>query len=402
MRIVVITTFYPNAADPLRAVFVRNLVRAMASREDVTVISPVARRPWRTGTTRRLQEKAANGHEIPDGIEVFHPGFIAIPGLSFLNGLSIMIAVLPVLRKLRQRGAADVVHAHCAYPDAVGAALAARQVGVRLLVTAHGSDINVHARRFLLAPQIRWALRRASGVVGVSRALCEQMAALAPDIRDCIRHIPCAGVDPAVFKLRSRNLVREQLKLDPESRILVFVGQLVPIKGVEVLLDAWRELLTSRFLRDTDQLLLIGEGPLLGRLQRLVSESGCAGTVRFLGGMEQHRVAEWMSAADLLCLPSRNEGSPNVIIEAQACGVPVIATAVGGVPEMVVPGVSGFVCPAGDSGALAAAIARGLGTPWDASAIAAGAASRTWCSLADRNLEVLTGITRPGVQEVQS
>lgn len=402
MKIVVITTFFPNAADPLRAVFVRNLVRAMACREDVTVISPIARRPLRARSSRSLREVPDPGRDRQEGIEIFYPGFIAIPGLSFLNGLSIMIAVLPVLQALRRRGVADVVHAHCAYPDAVGAALAAGRVGVPLLVTAHGSDINVHARRLLLAPQIRWALRRASGVVGVSRALCERIARLVPDIQGSIRHIPCAGVDPTVFRLRSRIEVRQELELDREARIVIFIGQLVPIKGIEILLEAWRQLLSSRHLRDNDRLLLIGEGPLRGRLQRVANESGCAGTVRFLGGMQQSRVAGWISAANLLCLPSRNEGSPNVIVEAQACGVPVIASAVGGIPEMVVPRVNGLTCPVGDSVALAEAIADGLGTPWDASAIAAGASSRTWLSLADRNLELLAGIIQPRLQEVRS
>jgi glycosyltransferase involved in cell wall biosynthesis len=392
MKIAVVTTFYPNAADPLRAVFVRNLVNSMGSSEEVRVISPVACTHAMLRASARASLRSIPASDRQQGVEVAYPRFLALPGLSFLNGLSIMVAVIPLLRDLRRRGEVDIVHAHCAYPDAVGAALAAGIVGIPLLITAHGSDINVYARRPLLAPQIRWALRRAGGIIGVSRALCDRIAALVPERKTCIRQIPCAGIDPAVFRPGSRSALRAQRGISAQARVVSFVGQLVPIKGVELLIEAWRLLLVRGVLGEHDRLLLVGEGPLRESLQAAAAAAVFGDTVRFLGGLQQGDIAQWLASSDLLCLPSRNEGLPNVIVEALACGIPVVASAVGGIPEIIAPEVNGVLFPPGDAAALADALAHALARRWDGAAIADGAAGCTWRSLAARNIEFLSGI----------
>ena len=392
MKIAVVTTFYPNAADPLRAVFVRNLVRAIAVRERVTVISPVA-----VAAGSGMRRESPGPHVIPEreiqeGIEVLYPRFRVVPGLSLLNGLSFGRAIGPILGELRQLGAIDVIQAHCAYPDAVGAALAASRLKLPLAITAHGSDINVYSRRRTLAPQIRWALRRASAVVGVSRTLCGKITELAPDIAGRLHHIPCAGFDPRVFRPMDRHAVRASLGLPPAARVVLFVGQLVPIKGLDILLEAWRILRERGKVNADDRLLLIGEGPLRVELERRACVEPTTGTVQFLGGMPQASVARWLAACNLFCLPSRNEGFPNVIVEALACGVPVVASDVGGVHEVISSSVNGIMFPSGDSTALAAAIDSALTEDWNMSTVAASAKPYTWRSIADQNLQLLRGI----------
>jgi glycosyltransferase involved in cell wall biosynthesis len=107
-------------------------------------------------------------------------------------------------------------------------------------------------------------------------------------------------------------------------------------------------------------------------------------------------VASWIGAADLLCLPSRNEGMPNVVVEALASGVPVVATAVGGLPDVIVEGENGFLAPSGEASALAGALWRALSVTWDVARITRSAEAMTWAALAQRNLDFLaTAVRRP-------
>lgn len=389
MKIAVVTTFYPNAADPLRAVFVRNLARTMAVREPVTVILPVALAP---GSGMRRHSSGAHDiprREVQEGIEVLYPRFRVIPGLSFLNGLSFGRSIMPLLAALRQRRAIDIIQAHCAYPDGVGAARAALQLSLPLAITAHGSDINVYSHRQLLAPQIRWALRRAGGVVGVSRTLCGRITRLVPDITGKLRHIPCAGFDSRIFQPMDRLAARASLGLSPAARVVLFVGQLVPIKGLDILLAAWRMLRERGAAGADDRLLLIGEGPLRAELERRAGAAPVAGTVRILGGMPQSEIARWLVASNLFCLPSRSEGFPNVVVEALACGIPVVASDVGGIHEVISSSVNGIMFPSGDSTALALAIENALAEDWSTLTIVASAMPYTWRSIADQNLRFL-------------
>jgi hypothetical protein len=172
LRAVVLTTFFPNSGDPHRTVFVRNLVEAMSRRCAIDVVAPVPLRPWRIG------RRSVPASEVDRGIRLLHPQFLSVPGLQWLSGCSYFVATLGVLRRLRRTIGPFVLHAHCAYPDAVGAALAAKLLRLPLVVTVHGSDINIVARKLLLRGQIRWALRSAAQVVAVSATLADRVAAL--------------------------------------------------------------------------------------------------------------------------------------------------------------------------------------------------------------------------------
>ena len=180
LPVVILTTFFPNRREPHRTVFLRNLVTAMRPGCDIAVVAPIPRRP----PIGRWRERAAfpSTDRLGD-LALHHPRFLSLPGLSWLAGLSYAWGVWPVLRDLKQARGWFVVHIHCAYPDAVGGALAARLLGLPWVVTVHGSDINIAARKPALRPQIRWALRGAQRVVAVSRALQEVSRAGRPATR---------------------------------------------------------------------------------------------------------------------------------------------------------------------------------------------------------------------------
>jgi teichuronic acid biosynthesis glycosyltransferase TuaC len=322
---------------------------------------------------------------------VYHPRFVALPKLEALNGLSYGLGVLRLLRLLVRERGIQLLHAHCAYPDGVGVALAAAVLRLPFVVTAHGSDINVYSDKVAVRPQLRWALRRAAAVIAVSRGIQDKIRALEPSLGSRVVHIPCAAADPGVFGLRDRVQARRRLVLDPAARVVVFAGHLVPIKGLDTLIDAWGLLAQSGKLAASDRLILVGEGLLKRKLQTLAQSVRVAHLVKFAGEISQEELSAWLCAANVFCLPSRNEGTPNVVIEALACGRPVVASAVGGIPDLIGPSNGVLVNP-GDAQALARGLSEALGRGWSAEQIAATASGYTWDALAQRNAELLSSV----------
>jgi teichuronic acid biosynthesis glycosyltransferase TuaC len=395
LRIAVVTTFYPNLNAPYRTPFVRHLVQALAEQADVEVVAPIPyappwprRRAWRS--LREVPRETRDG-KVPVG----HPRYAVLPKVDALSGLTYALAVLPRLRRLHRERPIDVLHAHCAYPDAVGAALAARRLRIPLVVTAHGSDINVDAARPSLRFQIRRALACAAAVIAVSNSLRAKLLDLVPEAQERIACIPCAGINPVVFHLGDRAAARSRRELPPGARVALFVGNLVPVKGLDVLLAAWRMLLAAETVGSADRLIVIGNGILRERLAADIQAEDLRGTVRMLGSLPPPEVADWMQAASVLCLSSHHEGMPNVVVEALASGLPVVATAVGGIPDLVKPDSSGCLADAGDPRQFAAALTRAFARNWDAGQIAATVRGYNWMDLATRNLGVLESATRP-------
>ena len=388
-RVVLVTTFYPNANEPARAVFVENLAIALGSLLPLQIIAPVPLAPP-MGRWRRLGRLPRE--ESRKGIQVAHPRFVVVPRMGVLTGLTYTLGILVPLARLARSHRRLVVHAHCAYPDGVGVALAARLLGLPYVVTCHGSDLNVYSHRRGLSAQIGWALRGAARVIAVSEGLQRRAAALmGPGGAARISTIPCAAVNAEVFNTSAdRRLLRRRLELVEDARIIVFVGELVPIKGVDTLLAAWGHLISSGRLRAEDTLLIIGSGREEAALRR---QAGAFGSqVRFLGTLSQHDLAAWLRASDLLCLPSRNEGTPNVVIEALASGIPVVASRVGAIPALVQQGRTGFVVDPGDSRALAEALHQCLDQHWDEREIAASVAGFTWPQIAKSNADILNRV----------
>jgi teichuronic acid biosynthesis glycosyltransferase TuaC len=390
--ILTVTTFFPNSADRQRAIFVENLVRSMRRLCRVDVIAPVPFAPpvrWMHGwyTQSRIPRE-----ESIDGIKVLHPRFVVIPRLGWLSGLGYFLGILPVLRRARKQNRQLMIHVHCAYPDGVGVALAARALGLPYVVTAHGSDINVYAGRRGLRAQIRWALRGAVGVIAVSRDLERKIRNLLNGSKTRVTCIPCAGYDPKLFLLHHSQEIRQRAEAGVKGRLIIFVGKLVPIKGVDILIDAWAKLHHAKAVAETDQLVIIGDGKCRKTLEQQVSSAGIERHVRFLGTIPHPEVSRWLAASDALCLTSYNEGTPNVVVEALASGVPVVATRVGGVPEIVTEGVSGTLTEPGDPEAFASAIRDTLSRAWDREAIRRSVEYLQWGAIAERNCKFLQGV----------
>jgi len=369
LRVLAITKIFPNAAEPLSAPFNRQQFAALAKRCELEVMATI---PWFPGASLLSRWSSAGKlatvprREAIAGISVTHPRTLFVPRLAHVAwGPLYAASIAPALG--RYRGKVDVVLGSWAYPDGFAAVVAARLLGVPCVVKLHGSDINVIAK--LPGPRAltAWALTRTERVVAVSRALAEEVVALGV-ARDRVA-IVMNGVDGALFHPRDRAAARAELGVPP-GPLALYVGNLKTDKGVLDLAAAWRQV--ARDVPDA-QLAIVGGGPARGAL-----EAQLPPRTTLVGPQPLAAIPTWMAACDLLVLPSHAEGTPNVVLEALACGRRVVATAVGGVPDLITGPTLGTLTAPHQPDALAAALTDALRTSYDPTAVAELGARGGW------------------------
>ena len=369
MRVLAITKIFPNAAEPLSAPFNRQQFAALASLCELDVMATI---PWYPGAGLLARWSSAGKlaqvprRETIDGIAVTHPRTLFVPRLAHATWGPLYAASIAPL--LPRRGDVDIVLGSWAYPDGFAAVVAAGLLGVPAVVKLHGSDINVIAKEPGPRRMLQWALPRAARVVAVSKALGDEVAQLGV-ARDKIR-VVMNGVDAALFKPRDRAAARAELGV-AVGPLAVYVGNLKPEKGVRELVAAWPSVMRGV---PNATLAIVGGGPLAGEL-------GGDG-VRMIGAQPLDRVPVWMAAADVIVLPSHVEGTPNVVLEALASGRRVVASRVGGIPDLITSDVLGTLVPPRDPDALAAALVTALHTPYDADQVATLGARGGWAASA--------------------
>ena len=389
--LVVFSSLFPSAQEPLAGVFIRERMFRVGRELPITVVSP---QPWvplqsvvrlfRPGyRPERLRRERMNG------IEVLRPRFIAVPGLlRRLDGLSMAVCAWRTVRRLRNEGRADVIDAHFAYPDGYAASLLARWLGLPFTITLRGTEPR-HAAEPALRPRVAGALLAAARVFSVSSSLRDHALRLGVPVQRT--QVVGNGVDLQNFTPLDRAEARSRLALPKEARVLVTVGGLVERKGFHRVIDCLPGLLAAQ---PNLHYLVVGgpspEGDCTPMLQARVEALGLTDRVHFLGPLPPQELRLPLSAADVFVLASSNEGWANVLLEAMACGLPVVATDVGGNAEVVSRNDLGIVVPFGDGKALQSALDKALRTSWDRQRIRAYAEENQW----DRRVRVLVDAFR--------
>ncbi|MBF0621265.1 MAG: glycosyltransferase family 4 protein [Magnetococcales bacterium] len=340
LKILTFSTLFPNKIQKTHGIFVQTRLGYLrqSGQIDSRVMAPVPWFPWshsRFGDYGQFAKISAQDHCL-DNVPVSHPRYPVIPkiGMSaapMLMALSVAKSLFHIHKNIFPF---QVIDAHYFYPDGVAAAWLGKQLGVPVVITARGTDINLIPKYALPRRMIKWAAEHSAGMITVCAALKESLVELGIDARKVT--VLRNGVDLVRFQPGDRQQARQALSLT--RRTLLSVGHLITRKGHDLAIKALMD------LPDTD-LLIAGSGPEENSLRALADQCQVSDRVRFLGALPQEQLPDCYRAADALILASSREGWANVLLESMACGTPVVASNVWGTPEVVTNQAAGVLMP---------------------------------------------------------
>lgn len=248
----------------------------------------------------------------------------------------------------------DVLHVHYAVPHAICAFLAKKMVGehLKVVTTLHGTDITILGQDPSLSDLIRLGIHESDAVTAVSRDLIRETKQAFTITKPI--ELVYNFVDKRIYYPRESKAMREDYA-KPHEKILIHMSNFRPVKRVEDVVTVFAEVVQHI----PSRLLLVGEGPELPKIFSKVRALGLEHRVTFLG--KQDEVAKVLSMADIMLLPSEKESFGLVALEAMACGVPVVASNAGGIPELISHGETGLLSAVGDTDSMAKDVMRLLG-----------------------------------------
>lgn len=363
-KLLLFTSIYPLPWLPNKATFNFQQYSHLTDQHDVEFLVPVPWLDWLKHLFRLMGQH--------DYKHVCYFPFFYIPGIfrglnSFFLVLSIIISVIPLFKLLR----AKVVLASWAFPDGLACAWLKNICRYRLYIQCLGSDVNVHSENKFRRGLLKSAFKISDGVITVSKALQKKVIEISPTSN--VKTI-YNGVNFERFTPRDEKF---------EETSIIFIGNLIKTKGVYELMSAAEQLLTSG---KKYKFHIIGNGPERGPLEAIVKEQNLGSSITIHGTVNHSEVVNFLQSSHLLLLPSYQEGVPNVIMESLACGVPVVATKVGGIPE-VVDERNGILINSYHSRDIVKGIQLCLSKEWRGMAIRATIKEYTW----RENIKQLSG-----------
>lgn len=376
MKVLTFTSLYPNNIWPNHGVFIKERMVQFSNLEgcELRVIAPVPYFPpikinWRWGYSQVARR------EVRDGVQVYHPRYFITPKFGMaLYGWMLYWSVLPTVKQLQREFDFDLIDAHFVYPDGFAAVQLGRVFNKPVVISARGSDVNLYANLPVIRKILGYTLRHAARVISVCSALKEAMHGLG--IPNEKITIISNGVDLKKFYPSQMAEARKSLGLPQDKKIILSVGSLIPRKGFDVLIKALKRVKDSSDLRNLF-LVIVGEGPSQKDLSKLASFLNVSDDVRLAGSVQHKDLHLWYSAADIFCLASDREGWPNVLLESLACGTPVVAANIWGVPEVIQSDALGLLTERTEN-AFSDAILHAFKKEWHAETLFEYARNHTW------------------------
>jgi len=399
-RIIVYSSVFPSSAAPTAGTFIRERMFRVARRVPLAVVAP---QPWSPfdALLRRIRpafRPVRAAFEVMDGVEVHRPRFLSVPGvLKRFDGLLMAWSTWSCVRDLHARFHATLVDAHFGYPDGFAAAWIARRLHLPMTLTIRGSKDQrlIGTSR---EPGLRFALSSARRLISVSESLVRDVG-LPLGIQADRFSVIGNGVDLERFRPEDRDAARRRLGIDSDARVVIGVGNLIELKGFHRVIPLLRGLRA----RHPKLLYLIvgggaGQGDMSARLLALARENGVADAVRLCGRQPQDELRWFYSAADVFALATEYEGWANVLLEAMACGLPVVTTRVGGNDQVVRDPGTGTLVDYWDADAFAAALDDALGRAWSRDRILDYARANSWDARVDALLDLFAEVDREGTR----
>jgi glycosyltransferase involved in cell wall biosynthesis len=363
VNVLSITSSYPRYDGDPTAPFIESITHRLASRgHSIHVVLPESRewrRPLVEGgvefhayrySPRRTWTPWGYSDSLEAGVRIKRPLYALAPAVA--------ASALWTCNRVLSRGEFDLVHAHWVIPNGPIGALVAKRHRVPLVLSLHGSDVSVSQRSDWLGRIARSTFSRTAAVTAPSEDLLERARGLGAVCHTALipygADVDAFGPDPA-----ARSRTRAQLGLSADHTVVCGIGRFVHWKGFEYLIDAFAK--SSTALPQL-RLVFIGDGDLRQSLQTRARSLGVGDTVTFAGMAARDEMPAYLAAADIVVVPSIHyegyvDGLPNVALEAMAAGKPLVATRVGGLPQLVQSGENGLLVDERDSDALADAIA---------------------------------------------
>nr|WP_086939959.1 glycosyltransferase [Thaumasiovibrio occultus] len=335
LNIVTITTLFPNKNAPNHGIFIKNRMKHYLRdfpESRLTVIAPVPYFPSahpKFGRYARFANVPAK--EEIDGITIYHPKYLVVPKLGMrLTPFTLAGAIRRQLSKLINQGQTfDLIDGHYFFPDGRALSMIAKQFDLPLTLSARGTDISTIPHLPAMAPVIRQVISQTDHAIAVCDALRNDLIALGapPENVTTLRN----GIDLDTFGFSDqtqKNALRQALGVDHFEHVLITVARLEPHKGQQLIIDTLPDLPNTA-------LLVLGDGSAKNDFIQQAQRLGVAERVKFVGNVPHQSLAQYYGAADCSVLASSREGWANVLLESMACGTPVVATPVGGTPEVI-------------------------------------------------------------------
>lgn len=315
INIICITTLFPSSINERHGIFIANrLMRLIDSHDiEIHVIAPVPLR------SRKAFQKEISSKIDRHFTSVSRPRFISIPILNrYISPFSIAISAFFTAIKIRKSSKIKVIDSHFLYPDSVSAYIVSKTLGIPLINTARGSDVNYWGYKKIPRFFIKKTIEAAKVNFAVSNKLAEKMKLIAPDAN--IHPLP-NGVDHSIFFPPLKKSTVKNYKF-------LSVGNLIPLKGHNLVIEAIAKIPNAT-------LEIIGQGDERKKLIQQVKSLGLEEKIEFSDNIPQVELAKKYQTAHALILASEMEGMPNVVLEAMSCGLQVICTPVGDLPNIL-------------------------------------------------------------------
>ena len=374
MKIKFISHLFPSKSSPTTAPFMLERAKALSRFVDLEVFAPLSFFPF-------LRPKSSVADELIDGIRIIRPDYLALP--SVLWGVR-WLAYIHSLKKYVPlwEGDCDLLHIEWIYPDAYAVTKIAKRLGIKTVGVIHGNEAIEYFGPDKYREKHIEVLSILDRIIVVSSDLKNKVVndyGVNPDKVSVVLN----GVDSSKFLSGEKNKIRKMLNLSLNGKIGVCVARLSEEKNLNVLIES------VKILGDiSPEIYIVGDGPLRSMLLDMIVRLGVQQKVHLVGPVPHDTVPLWLQAADFFCLPSQREGCPVVVHEALACGIPVVATTVGAIPDLVCHEDYGYLCPSNNAEALASLLVKAAEKDWDNDKIAAYGQQFTWDRVAEQTVAI--------------